>query len=222
MLYYDIAPEIEAFSTEASDALTFDVTVPEYQSHGTASRIIESAADASLTMNTDALITRIPGLRIGVRTADCVPILIHAPQSAAIAAIHSGWKGTVANITAKVCQQIKQQFPTGLTSAKAIIGPCIHLEAFEVGDEVYQAFADAGYGQYCHRFPRLDGAPGEKWHADLPGICASQLRLCGITDILVSPLCTYATFPRFHSARRLGPAFANQRIITAIRLLPRL
>ena len=51
--------------------------------------------------DTDAIITRTPGLRIGVRTADCVPLLLHAPDIRAVAAIHAGWKGTLGNITGK-------------------------------------------------------------------------------------------------------------------------
>lgn len=220
MLRYDLDPHVEAFSTERSDVLDFPVLLPRTQSHGTCSVIVESQADQALTDGVDALITRKPKLRIGVKTADCVPILLYDPTVSAVAAIHSGWKGTLGNITGLTVAKIAEELGGDLSQMKAVIGPCIHIEAFEVGDEIYEKFSVAGRGAWCHWLPKFGIKEGEKWHIDLPGICEAQLREAGVKIIEKRPECTFTYPDRFWSARRLGANFSDQRILNCICLLP--
>jgi YfiH family protein len=89
----------------------------------------------------DALITNEAGRMVGVRTADCVPILIADPEHRAVAAIHAGWKGTVADIAGKTVRRMQAEFGSRPEELIAAIGPGIGECCFEVGPEVTRAFA---------------------------------------------------------------------------------
>ena len=218
MLYYDFGAGVEALSTNRSDAVDFEVTLPVHQAHG--SKVAEVPCPSERLHGVDALITDRPGVRIGVKTADCVPILLLDTRRRAVAAIHSGWRGTHADIIAATMAAMRQRYGTRGEDCRAVIGPCIHLDAFEVGDELHEVFETAGYGCHTARLPRF-GTDNEdvKWHINLPGICRRQLARQGVTRVEVRPECTYTLHHLFFSARRLGPDFDRQRIINAIMLV---
>lgn len=220
MLNYSLHSDVECSSTNIGDPVAADLVVPIHQSHGIRSVVLDCAADAAHTIDTDALITCRPGLRIGVKTADCVPILLFDPVSRAIAAVHSGWKGTLAGIAAHTIRHMAEACGADPGRMLALIGPCIHQEAFEVGDEVRLAFSEAGYDAFCALMPRFGTSDHVKWHIDLPGACRWQLQQAGVGSISVRDECTYTLHRTFYSARRLGPAFAAQRIYTSIMLKP--
>ena len=81
--------------------------------------------------DTDAIITRTPGLRIGVRTADCVPLLLHAPDIRAIAAIHAGWKGSLGDITGNTVRRLTEAGASPQLM-QAAFGPSICGVCYEV------------------------------------------------------------------------------------------
>lgn len=227
MLNYNISPKVSAFSTNISDPIDFPVVLPAHQAHSAfVRRVPQEQNDIT---GVDALITNETGLRIGVKTADCVPILLYDPKQRAIAAIHSGWKGTVLNIIAATVKRMKEEFNTDAADIRAVIGPCIHVDAFEVGDEVYDKFAAMEILQDCgvpaKRMPLMSkseskSASASKWHIDLPAVCRIELMQSGVTDdkIEVRPECTWTHHKSFYSARRLGKSFDRQRIINAIML----
>lgn len=219
MLNYDFGHNVEAFSTNISDNTDFDVVLPLHQAHGTKCVVVDANGPIEDTYGTDALISRTPGVRIGVKTADCVPILLYNPVSKAVAAIHSGWKGTKADIIGKTIEKMVNEWNIDTHDTIAVIGPCIHMEAFEVGDELYDIFSAAGYADYCRRMPAFGSDSGVKWHINLPGICKSQLIKSGVNKVEVRPECTYNLHHDFYSARRLGKNFGKQRIISCIRIL---
>lgn len=88
----------------------------------------------------DALITNLIDCPIAVRTADCVPILLYDLENNVIAAVHSGWRGTVLKIVQKVIIKKKEVFYTKPESIKAVIGPSIGPESFFVHEDVREAF----------------------------------------------------------------------------------
>jgi polyphenol oxidase len=88
----------------------------------------------------DALITREPGLLLVAQTADCVPILLADPKRRAIAAIHSGWRGTVRRIAAKALGRMQMDFGTKPEDVVAALGPGIGQSCYEVGTEVAAEF----------------------------------------------------------------------------------
>ena len=160
----------------------------------------------------DALMTNMRGVCIGVSTADCIPIIIYDPQHRAAAVVHSGWRGTVANIAAVAIASMQRAYHSVPQTLKAVIGPGISLENFEVGDEVYEQFAAAGYPmeQIARRY--------EKWHIDLWACCRLQLEEAGIPagQIETVGICTYGQTADYFSARRLG--VQSGRVFTGILL----
>ena len=159
----------------------------------------------------DALITTLPRTCIGVSTADCVPILIYDTHTRAIAAAHAGWRGTVQRIGRKTIQAMADSYASSPQDMKVVIGPSIGPDAFEVGDEVYDAFREADFDMSRIAFKR-DG----KWHIDLWQANAIDMELAGVPHdaIQIAGVCTYQEYDRFFSARRLG--IKSGRIYTGI------
>ena len=153
----------------------------------------------------DAIITNLPQTCIGVSTADCIPILLYDAKQRVVAAVHAGWRGTVANIAKECTATMYNRYGCTVADIKAIIAPGISQEAFEVGDEVYDNFAEAGFPmrKIAKRYPATQG---EKWHIDLWEANRLQLIDTGIKEenITVTEICTYTRHEEFFSARRLG------------------
>ena len=160
----------------------------------------------------DALMTNEAGVCIGVSTADCIPVLLYDPIRRASCAIHAGWRGTVQRIVEKAVARMTEVFGSDPQNLIAQIGPGIHLESFEVGDEVYQTFEKEGFPM------ELISKKYEKWHIDLPECNRLQLVAAGIpeTHIAVSPICTFQQSDTFFSARKLS--INSGRIFTGILL----
>lgn len=168
----------------------------------------------------DALMTDVSGICIGVSTADCIPVLLFDKVHRAACAIHAGWRGTVQRIVEKAVAQMVAVYASHPEDVVAQIGPGIHLERFEVGDEVYEAFANEGFDMKAisRRFPATDGSSIEKWHIDLPACNRQQLLASGIpsSQISVLDVCTFQQSETYFSARRLG--VNSGRIFTGILL----
>ena len=173
---------------------------------------LQKAADErqQLLEGVDTLMTNMKGVCIGVSTADCIPVLLYDPIHRAACAIHAGWRGTVKRIAEKAVEQMTAVYGTQPSDIVAQIGPGIHLDSFEVGDEVYETFANEGFDMQT--ISRHD----EKWHIDLPECNRLQLMSTGVSskNITVSPICTFQQSDTFFSARRLG--INSGRIFTAI------
>ena len=114
----------------------------------------------------DALITQLRGVCVAVSTADCVPILLYAPDCGAVAAVHAGWRGTVACIASRAVDEMVANFGCDPSAIVAGIGPSISREAFEVGEEVVEAFSSAGFDMDV--ILSRDSSNG-KGHIDLVG-----------------------------------------------------
>jgi len=166
----------------------------------------------------DALMTNMQGVCIGVSTADCIPVLLYDKVHHTSCAIHAGWRGTVKRIVEKAVQEMIKVYGSRPEDMLAQIGPGIHLESFEVGDEVLEAFEKEGFTMdtISRRFPANDGSAQEKWHIDLPMCNCQQLLASGIPEhqIEVSPVCTFQQHETYFSARRLG--INSGRIFTGI------
>ena len=158
----------------------------------------------------DALMTNLKGVCIGVSTADCIPVLLYDGEHRAVCAIHAGWRGTVKRIVEKAVEAMTAVYGTQPQQLTAQIGPGIHLDSFEVGDEVYDAFAQEGFDMGAISSKR------EKWHIDLPMCNRLQLMAAGLQPqhIKVSPICTFQQADDYFSARRLG--INSGRVFTGI------
>lgn len=163
----------------------------------------------------DALITTESGCCLCISTADCVPLLLYDTRHEAIAAIHAGWRGTVARIAEHTLQEMNSRFGTQGADLIATIGPSISAAAFEVGDEVAETFQDNGFDlkEIAFRSPE-----NGKYHIDLWKANRQQLTTFGIKadKIETAGICTYSRYEDFFSARRLG--INSGRILSGIGL----
>lgn len=165
----------------------------------------------------DALVTALPGVWIGIRTADCVPILMADPGKRAIAAVHSGWRGTAAGIAVKALARLTSEFGSRTEDVRVAIGPAIGVCCYEVGPEVAGQFGGAGPVAVTTPAAR----PGAKPHLDLASTIENQLLAEGVRPehLSRSKDCTRCgSMERFHSFRRDGEAAG--RMVAAIRIRP--
>jgi hypothetical protein len=137
-----------------------------------------------------------PAKVVGVMTADCVPILLCDRDASVVAAVHSGWRGTVANIVGRTVQTLVERGGVTPERLLAAIGPCIEVSAFEVGEEVAEQFED--------RF--VARSFGENPHVDLVGCVRAQLQEAGIPAAQIERVgaCTHANPGLYFSYRRDG------------------
>ena len=186
------------------------VLVIPRQTHTTNVRIITDVPAEAELHEVDAVVTRQKGFCLCVSTADCVPVLLYDKERQVIAAVHAGWRGTVGRIVEKTLEAMKAHYGTEGRDVIACIGPSISLESFEVGDEVYAAFEEAGFDM--SRIARKY----EKWHLDLWEANRMQLLAYGVLPehIEVAGICTYQHPDDFFSARRLG--IKSGRILSGI------
>ncbi|MDR1938805.1 MAG: peptidoglycan editing factor PgeF [Tannerellaceae bacterium] len=182
-----------------------------HQVHGDRSVLCGQAIPP--TGDADALITCEAGICVAVSTADCVPVLLYEPDQKIVATVHAGWRGTVRQIAAKTVRRMAEELGCNPRRMLAAIAPAIGQEAFEVGEEVYEAFAAAAMdGQPVCMRNRATG----KMHIDLKKANCLQLTGEGIpaARIDVSGICTYSRHADFFSARRLGTD--SGRMLTGI------
>lgn len=223
LLRYDMGNGVEAFSTMKDSPLPY----PVVQAHQIHTDRIALITDPNTTRDQlegiDAMITRLPNCAIGARTADCVPILLYDPEQRAVAAIHSGWRGTVLLISQQTIKRMQSEFGTRPEYLRAIIGPSIGVDAFQVGEEVVKAFDEAGFPMdeiYEYRGEHIAGDLHTGHHIDLWKANKVLLTEAGIRaeNIQIAGICSYTQHDRFNSAR-WDKNNKTQRTITAIKLI---
>ncbi len=152
---------------------------------------------ADLRPRADAIVTRMPGLAIGISTADCGPVLLADPQARVIGAAHAGWRGALSGVTDAAIAGM-ERLGANRSRIVAAIGPMIRQPNYEVGNDLRERFvaADPGNARFF--------AAGRDGHAlfDLAGYVADRLTRAGITKVDDLGLCTYAESERFFSYRR--------------------
>lgn len=221
LIKYEIDSNVEAFSTTKGAVLPYDIILGD-QVHDIRTTVIKSPfPDPEILRGTDALITNLKGVAIGVRTADCIPILLYDPQKQVIAAIHAGWKGTLKRIVNSAISQMRVEYGSVPKNLKAVIGPGIQKNSFQVGEEVAFCFKDLGFPVekvYSWNGPKIRGNATTGHHIDLVAANIWLLQSDGvdIANIQVSKLDTF-TEPFLYSARREG--IDCGRMVTSIKLL---
>jgi len=187
----------------------------------------------------DALATRTPNLLLGIQTADCIPILLIDPRHRAVAAIHAGWRGTVARIAAKTVGRMAMEFGTQPKDVLAALGPGIGRCCYEVGPDVVKEFA----AQFSNAAEWFDGpfamlASGEdpnplpwltmmppghqpppvRCHLDLRAANSAILAEAGAQrkNIFASDFCTSCRTDLFFSYRREGATGRMMAVIGVV------
>ena len=157
------------------------------------SATILEAASVNGEATGDALITNEPGVVVGVKTADCVPVLLADPATHAVAAVHAGWRGSAQNIASAAVHELVTRYGARAQDLHAAIGPGIGVCCYEVSPEVAQQF-----GPWI---PEYSGAV-TPLRIDLARVNAVQLSLAGVTNIWRAGECTFCNADRYYSFRR--------------------
>lgn len=200
------AEGIEAGVWPEVSAFPLPVLIP-CQTHTCNVGIVRRESDIGVFPDTDALVSFCPGLRIGVRTADCVPLLLYAPDIRAVSAIHAGWKGSLGGIVTATVNVLKS-YGASPGMIQAAFGPSVCGGCYEVSAEMISDFRQAGFA---------DCIIGER-NLDLESVNRRRLVMCGVgpANIRHSLACTRQT-PSLPSWRR-DPG-TPVRLLTYIRLL---
>jgi len=173
----------------------------------------------------DASATNRAGLLLGVRTADCAPVLVADPRKRVVAAIHAGWRGTLHRIATKTIGQMQMEFGCRPQDLLAAIGPTIGGCCYEVGTEVASAFAakftnaseffdelrtgdEPNPLQWLNMMPPGHQPPPNKVLLDLKKANRLQLLEAGLREenIFVTELCTSCDVGWLFSYRKQGAA----------------
>jgi polyphenol oxidase len=184
----------------------------------------------------DASLTNAPGPLLGVQTADCVPILLVDPKKHVVAAVHAGWRGTLARIAQKTIGRMQLEFGCKPADLLAALGPSIGPCCYEVGVELVTKFtaqfADAhdyfdeprtgdepNPIQWLNMAPPGHQPPPKSVHLDLRKANRSQLIASGLrpNNIYSTDLCTACRTDLFFSYRREGPLSGRLMSVVGIR-----
>jgi YfiH family protein len=184
----------------------------------------------------DASISNKPGLLLGVQTADCVPILLVDPKKRAVAAVHAGWRGTLARIVQKTVGRMQLEFASRPADLLAALGPSIGPCCYEVGVELVTKFtaqfADAhdyfdeprtgdepNPIQWLNMMPPGHQPPPKNVRLDLRKANRSQLLAAGLrpNNIYSNDLCTACRTDLFFSYRREGPVSGRLLSVVGVR-----
>ena len=171
----------------------------------------------------DGLITNTPGLLIGIKTADCIPVLVVDTKERAVGAFHAGWRGTVARIVEKGVGDLQHHYGSNPRDVLAAIGPGVHNCCYTVGEELVHAFEsqfayakdlfreEYDFESLHNKYPMLflnqrapgHGEPATKIQLDLVEANRRQLLDAGVPEknIFAFADCTSCDTKRFFSHR---------------------
>jgi len=180
------------------------------QVHGT--NVLACQGQGSMHQDRADILIGIDGAAVAVRVADCVPVLLADPEAKVIAAIHAGWRGTIAQAVIHAVTAM-QHHGSKAERMFASIGPCIGPCCFEI-----DATTANDLSQCCNDAHRFIHYTGNKAHADLAGINAQQLRCAGLpqTHIEQVSACTCCDAQRFYSWRRDGEQAGRHLAVVAL------
>lgn len=161
------------------------------QVHG---RAVVDAASARPGIAADAAFARVRGTVCAVLTADCLPVLLCDDAGSVVAAVHAGWRG----LAGGVLEAAVRAMAVAPVRLMAWLGPAIGPQAFEVGDEVREAFLAHAREAAAGFAPQANG----KWLADLYQLATQRLHAAGVARVFGGGFCTWHEQERFYSYRR--------------------
>ena len=187
-----------------------------FQDHGDNILQVDSAPEATDSdTNADAVMSNAEQVLAGVKTADCVPILIGDPKTRSFAAVHAGWRGTVQSIVKKAVAELGRSYGASAEDLVAAIGPAASCGMYEVGREVIDAFGEnfANGSQYFTP-TRDEHALVDLHAANRDQLIAAQLRP---ENVSIAPFCTMERSDLFFSYRREKQDFGRTgRLLSVI------
>lgn len=146
----------------------------------------------------DGMVTKNKGIILGIKTADCLPVLIADYKHGVIGAAHAGWRGAIRGVVENTLNLMVEK-GAELDNIAVALGPCIQQKSFEVGEDVYQecVLLNSEYGAFFEY-----GRDEKHFQFDLEGLVKYRLQQYGIVNISVSGIDTYADEENYFSFRR--------------------
>lgn len=167
------------------------------QVHGPEVSVLDTPWPEDRRPRADAVVTRRPGIALGIVTADCAPVLFADPEAGVIGAAHAGWRGAVAGVLEAT---IEAMLALGASRARIVtaVGPCIRQPSYEVAADLRDAVLarDAADARFF-----ATGRREDRWQFDLAGYCGARLLAAGVA-VEVTPHDTLADEANFFSHRR--------------------
>ena len=176
----------------ADDVLPGAVLVQARQVHSPDAVIVTAPWDTP--PDADALVTRTPGMVLGVVTADCAPILLGDAEAGVIGAAHAGWRGAHSGVIENTLAAM-EELGADRARIRAAIGPCIAQGSYEVDGPFREQFGEDDARYFA------TGQAG-RWQFNLPAYVAARLTAAGVPNVDDLTLDTYANDGRFYSYRR--------------------
>ncbi len=169
-----------------------------HQVHGPEVIVAEAAWPDDQRPQGDGLVTRTPGLCLGIVTADCGPVLFADASAGVVGACHAGWRGAVLGVLeATVAAMVALGAEAGRIAA--VLGPCIHQPSYEVGPDMRAEVLARDAADVRFFAP---GVRDDRWQFDLPGYCCARLGALGLARVASLGADTYADEAGFFSYRR--------------------
>ena len=189
---------INIFSSNSIEEILKDLNLKNYyelkQVHSNTVHIVDdNYINKSIG---DALITNQPNKPLIIKIADCVPILLYDNRNKVLALIHSGWKGTLENITKNTIETMINKFNSKPNNISAYIYPSIRNCHFEVEVDTYSLFKEK-----IKNIDKYTIKKNIKYHIDLQSIIKDNLKELGITNITDTDICTYCNNNIYYSYR---------------------
>lgn len=160
------------------------------QVHGAA--VVDAGEDWDSLPEADAMVTRTPGVTLGIITADCAPVLFHDAEARVIGAAHAGWKGAVTGVLEATIAAM-EALGAARAGIIAVVGPCIAQASYEVRADLRDAVGDARFF--------VPGRDAAHFQFDLTGYCTARLAAAGVATAAIG-VDTLADDARFFSHRR--------------------
>ena len=168
-----------------------------HQVHSGVAVVIDGPVNASGRPKADAVVTRTPGLVIGILTADCAPVLFADPEAGVVGAAHAGWRGAVTGVLEAAVASM-ESIGARRNRIVAAIGPAINQVSYEVGPDFEEALLKSCPTNEVFLARNNHG----RSHFDLPGFVEMRLRASGVGQVERQSACTYANESLFYSYRR--------------------
>jgi YfiH family protein len=175
-----------------------------HQVHSNRVHIIEDISAQWNRTEGDAIATRLGNVALAVKTADCLPVLIADPETKAVAAVHSGWRGTLAGILPRTIREMQRVFESDPSKLIAAVGPGIRACCYEVGEDLARLFKNQ-HPECC--LPSSIAGHRDKCFLDLAKVLYNQMDQAGIRSENRYDLgaCTRCRNQEFFSHRAEGP-----------------
>lgn len=211
---FDLELGVPQQGIPGAGAASWTLTVK--QVHGTDALVVDRALTPTdrFAEGWDALVTDQPGVMVAVRTADCVPVLMHDPIHRVVAAVHAGWRGAVAGIVPKTMALLESRFGSRPEQVRISIGPSAGVCCYEVDEPVLDGLRKGLMGWE----KVVQNRKGESAYLNLKALIQEQVRTHGAMPQRVTTvnLCTICHDDLFFSYRREGKV--NGTMVSAIGL----